>query len=416
MSVTSERLSFPNGRGQELAAALERPAGAPRAAAVFAHCFTCSKDLGAVRRLSRALRERGFAVLRFDFTGLGNSEGDFANESFSSNVEDLVAAAGALRERGLAPELLVGHSLGGAAVLAAAGQVPDCRAVATIGAPADAAHVTHLFRDALDAIDQEGEARVVLAGREFRVRRHFVEDVREQRLRERVGELGRALLILHSPQDAVVGIDHARRLFEAARHPKSFVSLDGADHLLSDPRDAEYAAVTIAAWASRYLAAGAAPPAEAPPAGGPALELEDGEVLVRSLRASRLGQEVLVGPHRLVADEPASVGGDDAGPDPYELLLASLGACTSMTLRLHADRKGWPVESVAVRLRHDRIHAEDRADCSEGTTGRVDRIERVVDVRGDLSDEQRARLLEIAGRCPVHRTLLAEKTIPTRLA
>jgi len=373
---------------------------------LFAHCFTCSKDLGAVRRASRKLRDLGLAVLRFDFTGLGNSEGDFANEDFSSNVDDLIAAAGALRQRGLAPELLIGHSLGGAAVLAAAAEIPETRAVATIGAPSDVAHVAHLFRESLDDIEADGEACVLLAGREFKVRKSFVDDLAEHRLLERVRGLGRALLVLHSPQDDTVGIDHARKIYEAARHPKSFVSLDGADHLLSDSRDSEYVATIIAAWASRYIAE---PEREGRPA------LGDGEVLVRSLAGSRFGQEVLAGPNRILADEPAKVGGDDAGLDPYELLLASLGACTSMTLRMYADRKGLDLQSVSVRLKHDRIHASDCEDCADHANGRIDRIERKIELTGTLTEEQRARMLEIADRCPVHRTLLNDKTIPTRL-
>jgi putative redox protein len=407
MSARAQKLTFPNGRGQELAAALELPAGEPRAAVLFAHCFTCSKDLGTVRRASRALRDLGFAVLRFDFTGLGNSEGDFANEDFSSNVEDLVAAAAALRERALTPELLIGHSLGGAAVLAAAGEIPESRAVATIGAPSDVAHVKDLFRGALDDIEVDGEACVLLAGREFKVRKSFVEDLEEQRLLERVRRLDRALLVLHSPQDETVGIDHARKIYEAARHPKSFLSLDGADHLLSDARDSEYAAATIAAWASRYLSAAKA--AEAP-------GLAEGEVLVRSLSGSRFGQEILAGPNRIVADEPPRVGGGDAGLDPYELLLSALGACTSMTLRMYADRKNLPLESVSVRLTHDRVHADDCSDCASGIEHPVDRIVRTIELRGELTEAQRERMLEIADRCPVHRTLMSDKTIVSRLA
>ena len=403
----SEKMVFDNGRGEELAARLELASreGAPRGFALFAHCFTCSKDIAAASRVSRALGAEGFGVLRFDFTGLGNSEGDFANENFSSNVADLIAAAGALRERGSAPQLLVGHSLGGAAVLAAAAEIPEVRAVATIGAPSDTLHVKGLFVGELDEIERAGSAEVALAGRRFRISRDFVRDLEAQNLAERVHKLGRALLILHSPADAIVGIEHAARLFQAARHPKSFVSLDGADHLLGDRRDSTYVARTLAAWASRYIDV-------ADEAAGDGLP--HGTVRVEDLERP-FTQRVQAGPHVLTADEPAAVGGADAGPGPYDLLLAGLGACTSMTLRMYADRKQWPLEGVSVELVHRRIHAEDCAS-SETSAGKLDRIERVVTVRGELDAEQRARLLEIADRCPVHRTLKGEVDIPTRLA
>jgi putative redox protein len=399
-----ERFEFPGGLGHALAARLDRPVGRARAFALFAHCFTCSKDLAAASRIARALSERGVAVLRFDFTGLGHSEGEFSNTNFSSNVDDLVAAADHLRRSHRAPELLIGHSLGGAAVLAAAARVPEARAVATLGAPADPAHATGLLGDAVERIREQGEAEVELAGRRFRIRRQLLEDLAAQELERSIAQLRRALLVLHAPLDAVVGIEHASRIFQAARHPKSFVSLDRADHLLTRREDAEYAAGVIAAWASRYLS-----PAEEDEAP------DQREVVVRETGEGRFAQEIAAGRHRLRADEPGSVGGSDTGPTPYGLLLAALGACTSMTLRLYAERKRWPLERVTVRLSHEKVHARDCEEC-ETREGRVDSIEREIALEGALDDEQRRRLLEIADRCPVHRTLHSEVRIASRLA
>lgn len=402
-----ERFEFPNAGGQMLAALLDRPAGAVRGCALFAHCFTCGKDLRAARRIAAALNAQGFAVLRFDFTGLGASGGEFANTTFSSNIDDLVAAAAHLRERGLPAQLLLGHSLGGAAVLAAAHRIPEAKAVATIAAPSDPGHVTGLFRDRLEEIERDGEVEVALAGRCFRIRRQFVEDVAEHRLTELVGGLRRALLILHAPQDAVVGIANATTIFTAAKHPKSFVSLDDADHLLSRPADADYAAAVIAAWAGRYV--GAAPASAPAEEGG----VEPGTVRVRATGEGRFQQEVHVGRHRLVADEPERIGGTDSGPDPYGLLLAALGACTSMTVRMYADRKGLALTGVTVELRHEKVHAQDCEDCEKGA--KIDRIERRLQLQGDLDEAQRQRLLQIADMCPVHRTLESKVQIVTAL-
>jgi uncharacterized OsmC-like protein/alpha/beta superfamily hydrolase len=401
--MRTERFDFPNARGQTLAALLHRPAGEPAAFALFAHCFTCGKDNLAAKRIAEALAERGIAVLRFDFTGLGASEGEFANTHFSSNIADLVAAADHLRRIGRAPALLVGHSLGGAAVLAAAGQIPEARAVATIAAPSDPGHVTGLFKDQAADIRAEGEREVLLAGRPFRIRREFLDDVAEQNLLARVKELHKALLVLHSPIDDTVGIDNASQIFLAARHPKSFVSLADADHLLARRRDALYAANVIAAWAERYV--------EAPPA----VASEDARVAVVSATGEgKFQQSVAVGPHRFLADEPVAVGGMDSGPSPYDLLLASLGACTAMTLRLYADQKGLPLTGVSVTLTHAKIHAADCATC-ETKEGKIDRIERTIALEGSLDAAQRARLLEIADKCPVHRTLTSEVDIRTAL-
>jgi putative redox protein len=399
-------IHFEGALGERLAARLDAPAGAAHAYALFAHCFTCSKESLAATRVAAALKERGIAVLRFDFTGLGGSQGDFANTDFSSNVADLVAAADYLRREHAAPALLIGHSLGGAAVLAAAGRIPEAKAVVTIGAPFEPGHVAHLLAPARAEIESRGEAEVDLGGRRFRVRRQFLEDIAGADNREAIGGLRRALLVMHSPRDAIVPIDNASQIFLAARHPKSFVSLDDADHLLTRRDDAAYVAQVIAAWSARYVGESAPEPAAAGHEGG---------VRVEEAGTGKFANFIHAGRHRLRVDEPESAGGSDTGPSPYQLLLASLGACTSMTLRLYADHKGWPLERVAVQLQHAKIHASDCAEC-ETREGRVDRIERVIEVTGPLDAQQRARLLEIADRCPVHRTLDGEISIPTRLA
>jgi putative redox protein len=395
-------LRFPGTQGHELAARLDSPAGAPRAFALFAHCFTCSKDAKAAAYVSQSLAARGIAVLRFDFTGLGTSGGDFAATTFSSNIGDLVAAADYLRAKHRAPQILIGHSLGGAAVLAAAARVPEARALATIGAPFEPAHVAHLLSGGRTEIEAKGEAEVNIGGRPFRIRREFLQDLERQDPAQAIGALRKALLVLHSPRDAIVNVENAAKIFLAAKHPKSFVSLDDADHLLSRIEDARYAAEVIAAWASRYVE----PAAEADAVAG---------VRVVEAAEGRFAQDIIAGRHRLRADEPAAVGGDDSGPGPYELLAAALGACTAMTLRMYASMKKLPLERVSVDLSHKKVHAEDCAEC-ETREGRVDRIERVITLEGPLDEAQRAKLLEIASKCPVHRTLHSEVWIPTRLA
>jgi uncharacterized OsmC-like protein/alpha-beta hydrolase superfamily lysophospholipase len=402
--MPAEKFDFPNSQGQTLAALLDRPDGPVRAVALFAHCFTCGKDNKAARRIAEGLKLRGIAVLRFDFTGLGMSEGEFANTTFSSNVDDLVAAADHLRERLAAPTILIGHSLGGAAVLAAAHRIADSRAVVTINAPADPAHVTGLLKDQVADVALHGEVEVTLGGRQFKVRRAFLDDIAEQMLTARIANLHKALLIFHSPTDETVGIDNASHIFLAAKHPKSFISLAGADHLLSRRSDDAYVANVIAAWADRYLdvAAGDQPAEDTTP----------GTVVVRETRRGKFQQEVIVGAHRFLADEPEKVGGMDSGPGPYDFLLAGLGACTSMTLRLYADLKKLPLKRTIVRLRHNKIHAADCADC-ETKEGMLDHIERAITLDGDLDASQRARLLEIADKCPVHRTLESEIDIHT---
>ncbi len=410
MAANRLLVHFPGAFGTSLAARLDLPAQAPLAYALFAHCFTCSKESLAATRISAALTERGFGVLRFDFTGLGGSEGDFANTNFSSNVADLVAAARWLREQHQAPAILIGHSLGGAAVLAAAHEIPEAVAVATIGAPFDPGHVQHLFADAAPAINADGEAEVTLAGRTFNIRKQFLDDLVSQKSGERIASLRKALLILHSPRDTTVNIDNAARIFTAAKHPKSFVSLDTADHLLTGKADAVYVASVLAAWASRYIKVNDSPATAAP--GVPGVQ---GLVRVSETHEGKFTQTISAGAHVLRADEPASVGGDDSGFTPYDLLLAGLGACTSMTLRMYAAQKKWPLEHVSVRLTHEKIHAQDCADC-ETREGKIDRIEREIEITGALDDAQRARLMEIADKCPVHRTLHSEVSIQTRPA
>jgi putative redox protein len=401
--MRTERLAFANAKGEKLSALIDFPLGKPDAFALFAHCFTCGKDNLAAKRIAERLAMNGIAVLRFDFTGLGTSEGDFADTHFSSNVDDLVAAADHLRAHYSAPAILIGHSLGGCAVLAAAHRVPEARCVVTIAAPSDPMHVTHLFKDEIDKIKSEGEVEVALAGRPFRIKRAFLNDVSERKLNECLANLHKALLVFHSPTDEVVGIDHASYIFTHAKHPKSFVSLAGADHLLSKKSDAAYVANVIAAWAGRYIAQ-AEERTDA--------DIEVGTVLVRETGQGKFQQEILSGPHRFLADEPVKVGGDDSGPGPYDLLLAGLGACTSMTIRLYAENKKLPLDRVSVRLSHNKIHASDCANC-ETVEGLIDRIDRNITLEGALDETQRARLMEIAEKCPVHRTLKSEIDIRT---
>jgi uncharacterized OsmC-like protein/fermentation-respiration switch protein FrsA (DUF1100 family) len=400
--IESRKIEFPGSTGSNLAARLDVPAN-PRAFALFAHCFTCGKDVFAAVRIADALTARGIAVLRFDFTGIGGSEGDFANTNFSSNIQDLIAAADYLRKNHTAPALLIGHSLGGAAVLAAAPHVPEATAVVTIGAPASAAHVTHNFAADLAEIKEKGTAKVTLSGRSFTITKQFLDDVAEQNVLAGLARLKKALLVCHAPRDEYVSIDNATQIFVAAKHPKSFLSLDTADHLLRKREDAIYLADVIAAWASRYL-----PAAEA------SATLPPGIVEVRETLTGPLAQRVSAGRQVLMAGEPVEVGGDDSGPGPYDYLLAALGACTSMTMRLYANRKGIAAERFAVRLSHRKVHAQDCADC-ETKQGNIGEITRDITIEGDIPDDARKRLMEIADRCPVHETLTHEIKIRSRL-
>lgn len=412
--MPKQRVTFPSPAGVTLAGLLDTPDQPPRAWALFAHCFTCSKDSKAAAFIARALAEAGFGVLRFDFTGLGGSGGDFGNTHFSGNVDDLVAAADWLRAQHGVPALLIGHSLGGAAVLAAAQHIPDSVAVATVGAPFEPAHVTHQLGDRLAEIHAKGEAAVTLAGREFTVKQAFVDDLAAQPQTERIRGLQRPLLVLHAPDDATVGVDNARQIFDAARHPKSFVALDGADHLLNRASDARFAAGVIAAWAQRYLPEPSESiPAKTMPTALQGTSAGDGVVLVSERGTGAFTVSVSAGPHHFLMDEPAAVGGDNLGPSPYDMLGAALGACTAMTLRMFARRKGWPLESVRVALVHDKVHATDGERC-ETQSGQIDRIARVIELTGELSDAQRERLIEIADRCPVHQTLHNEVSVVTQ--
>lgn len=391
--MPSHSLTFTNRDGVELSARLDLPPGErPAAYALFAHCFTCTSDLRGVNSISRALNEQNIAVFRFDFTGLGESEGDFADTNFSSNVSDLLDAADYMAEAHNAPALLIGHSLGGTAVLCAAPHIDSARAVATIGAPSKPGYVLKLLDRSREELQSTGEAQVTLAGRPFRIRQQLIDDLERANMEATLSSLGRALLILHSPVDDVVTIGNASELFVAARHPKSFISLDRADHLLTDEADSRYAGAMIAAWAQRYLSTEQedAEPAETLRNGAIA---ETGAGFTTEVRTHRV---------HITADEPVKVGGGDLGPTPYELLAASLGACTSMTMRMYADRKGWPLESVVVDTRWRKPKKPEGANTQ---TSRIDHFTKTITINGPLDAEQRARLMEIAERCPINRTL-----------
>lgn len=402
---TIRKFTFTNTQGEQLTGRLDVPVdGHIQGMAVFAHCFTCSRNLNAVRQVCTGLNRQGIAVLSFDFTGIGDSDGDFEDTNFSANVQDLVDAAQYAKEHLRAPDLIIGHSLGGAAAVLAAARIPSVRAVATINAPADPAHVRALFSDIEQDIQATGRGRVVLGGRPFTITQQFLDDLDEHDVITTLSRLKRAFLAVHSPLDKTVSIDNATALFVAAKHPKSFISLDKADHLLSDPDDAIYAGEVIGRWAHKYFCSEAQEE-----------NFSDGGAQVVT-RTGRQGfhTDVKVREHGLVADEPKSYGGTNHGPTPYDLLLAGLGACTSMTLRMYADRKKWPLEAAIVRLDHAKRHVEDCDACGAGERSpKLDHIERRVELIGDLSQEQRARLLEIADKCPVHRTLHSEVRITT---
>ena len=408
MTASTIRTTFAGSLGHKVAVRLDVPAGPVRGYALFAHCFTCSKDVIAARHIAGKLAALGIGVLRFDFTGLGSSDGEFANTDFSSNVEDLVRAAGHLRTHFEAPALLIGHSLGGAAILAAAHRVPEATTVVTIAAPSDVAHVLQHFHADLAQIERDGVASVTLAGRTFTIRKEFIEDVKAQALKERIATLRTALLVMHAPTDQTVGIEHATAIFTAARHPKSFVSLDTADHLLSSRRDAAYAAEVIAAWSSRFLSEGQ-PEAAAP----------HDCVIVAETGAGKFQNSVTAGRHRLLADEPDAVGGLDSGPSPYDYVAIALAASTSMTLRLYAEHKQVPLGRLTVGVSHGKVPVEHCQDCGEvveGRTGKIDRFERVISVDGGVDAALATKLVEIASKCPVHRTLEAGAAVVTKVS
>jgi uncharacterized OsmC-like protein/esterase/lipase len=389
-------------QGQTLAGLLETPDQPIRAYVLFAHCFTCGKDIAAASRISRFLVQHGFAVFRFDFTGLGNSDGDFANTNFSSNTEDLLSAARFLKQHYQAPELLIGHSLGGAAVLAMAAQLPDVKAVVTIAAPFEASHVLHNFNAHIETIETDGHAKVSLGPREFTVKKQFLDDLRNQTT-DHIKQLNKALLVLHSPVDLTVDISDAEKIYKAAKHPKSFVSLDTADHLLSKAIDSEYVAQTISGWASRYL----------PIPKKDKHALTSGRVLVAEVD-HKFQQEIFTDNHHWFADEPTKMGGQNSGPDPYEHLLAALGACTAMTIRMYANLKKLPLEHVEVSLSHERNYLDD-AGTSDNKDSKIEALIRKIQLIGPLSDAEKTRLLEIADRCPVHKTLHNNPHVVTTL-
>ena len=403
--MATEKREFKSAKGEMLAARFDKPEGYIRGYAIFAHCFTCTKDILAARRIANNLSNLGIAVLRFDFTGLGSSQGEFANTSFASNVEDLVEAANYLRERNEAPSILIGHSLGGAAVLAAAADIEGIKGVATIGAPADAEHVLNMFDDKISEIEKNGTAEVMLAGRKLKIGRAFIDAARETRLIDKIEAMRNSLLVMHSPVDQTVGVENATRIFMAAKHPKSFVSLGKADHLLSKEEDAEFAAEMISAWASRLL-----------PKDNPKDVKKIDHVRVKETREGKFQNTVQSGKHILFADEPLSVGGANTGPSPYDYLSAALGACTSMTLRMYADFKKLDLGTVTVDVNHEKIHFKDCQECTENEkekSGKIDQFERVISIEGGIPESLVGKIQEIADKCPVHKTLEKEARIKT---
>lgn len=392
--MKSTKITFPNASGLELSARLDLPADRkPQHFALFAHCFTCSKDLSVVRNISRALTGNGFGVMRFDFAGLGDSDGTFSETTFSSNIEDVHAAMAYLAAEHKEPELIIGHSLGGAAAIVAGAAAAHIKAIATIGAPAHIDHIKNMFADQVPKIMDKGSAQVSIGGRPFTISRSFLEDLEKRDLVHILADMRKAILIAHSPQDTIVGIDNAAELYQAAHHPKSFLSLDGADHLMTNSDDSNYVGNMIASWVQRYL------PMDAEEV------LKSEMPVVAHIANEKFTTQVRAGGHAITADEPEAVGGNNYGPSPYDLLSAALGACTAMTMKMYAERKQWDLQEAYVHLRHGKVHATDCAECEEKGSGKIDRFERLIELHGDLDETQRKRLLEIADKCPVHRTL-----------
>jgi len=402
--MKTKKVHFTNNDGKKLEGRLELPFNQdPHNFVLFAHCFTCNKNLIAIRNICDSLTKMGFAVLRFDFTGLGASEGDFSDTNFSGNVADLLAAADFLKENYAAPTMLVGHSLGGAAVIYAAAKIASIQAVATIAAPSDPGHVLNLLEGSKNEIMKKGEAVVNLGGRNFTIKKQFIDDLNSAPMSEVVQNLKKALLIFHAPQDNTVGIEHAENIYKAARHPKSFVSLDGADHLLSDQQDSRYVGGVVAKWAERYLPV----PEEEP-------VKSKNEVAASLHKGDQFTTRLKLGNHPFTADEPVESGGHNYGPTPYNFLSGGLAACTSMTLQMYARQKGWDLENVAVHINHAKDYAEDCANCKD-PSAKIDTFKRTISLKGNLSSDQKERLIEIANKCPVHRTLTGEVEVMTVL-
>jgi len=401
--MPAKKVEFTNKKGLKLAGKIEFPlTKKPEAFAIFAHVFTGSKNLASARHISRALTLNGFAVLRFDFAGLGDSEGDFSNTNFTSNVNDILSAAQFLEENFEAPKIIVGHSLGGAASVFAAKELDSIQAVATIGTPSEPEHVTHLFNCKMEDIEKYGEAVVEVGGRPFTIKKQFIEDLRSKNMFTLVKDLRKAILILHSPQDRVVEINHAAKIYQAAHHPKSFVTLDHADHMLMNKDDAFYTGNVISSWVKRYIDINKSP------------SLSTTKQVVAQLGADGYTTRIMAGKHGLLADESEALGGNDFGPSPYELLNSALAACTAMTLQMYARRKKWDLQDVKVHISFNRSYKEDCASCSEEER-RLEHFDKHIELIGDLTAEQHARLLEIAERCPVHRTLSADPSFSQTL-
>ncbi len=399
-----QKVTFLNIEGEQLSGRLELPVNQqPHNFAVFAHCFTCNKNLSAVKNISRALTSNGFGVLRFDFTGLGESDGDFSDTNFSGNVDDLVSAAKYLEAYYKSPSLIVGHSLGGAAAIFAASQIYSIKAIATIGAPSNPKHVQHLLHSSLEEIQANGKAVVNLGDRDFTIKKQFIDDLEANALPQIAKNLRKPILVMHSPQDTTVSIKNAEEIYMAAHHPKSFISLDGADHLLSNKADSIYAGNVIAGWAKRYIDL---PKTEM---------LKTNHQVVASLdNDDGFTTQIKAGNHYMVADEPTNYGGNDFGPSPYELISAGLSACTAMTIQMYTKRKGWNIENIEVHTSYGKVHANDCEHCDENTT-KIDTFNREIKLEGDLDEKQLTRILQIANKCPVHKTLLSETQIITTL-